>query len=59
MGIMQKAVPLDALHAAILRTAQAMEKRESQRRSLMAALDKVDQQFNAGSAHPPRFLPDA
>lgn len=53
-----KPITLEVLQAAILRSAQNLEKAEKAR-PLMAALDKVAQQFNSGSAHPPRFLPDA
>jgi hypothetical protein len=60
MGIMDQTKPitLDDLRAAILRSAQNLEKAKKSR-SLMAAIEKTAQQFNSGSAHPPRFLPEA
>ncbi len=59
MGIMDApALTLEDLQAAIRRAAQAAAQ-APKARSLMDALAKMDQQFNSGSAHPPRFLPDA
>lgn len=53
-----KPITLDDLRNAIIRSAQNLEKADKGR-SLMAALGRVHDQFNAGSAHPPRFLPES
>jgi hypothetical protein len=59
VGIMQRELSEQDVVVAILKLAMAIEAKQAKATPLMAALDKVDQQFRAGSAHPPRFLPDA
>lgn len=53
-----KPITLDDLRDAIIRSAQNLDKAKKSR-SLMAAIEKTAQQFNSGSAHPPRFLPES